>query len=129
MLTRLSCSLDTRRALAQWAGVIVASVVAGILLGILRRENFAIKTALEWSIPVGLTLALIFWAWASRMVQRTASQPSTSIMIGAATSFTFEGEIITSMGHLGRSYQIAVNDTLACQDQEQEQAAGQPAGV
>ncbi len=109
-------SSDTRRALAQWAGVFLASILSGILLGILRQRGTPLKTALEWAIPVGLSLALITWVWVIRAMPQTKE---ISGPIGVA-SMTFDGEFITTgYGLLGQSYELPPQTTFACQIEEQ----------
>ena len=66
MATRTAFWPDVRRAGAQWAGVVLASMLSGLLLGTLRHQGIAEKLALEIAVPVGLLLALWFWIEASR---------------------------------------------------------------
>src|SRR5258708_23243340 len=66
---------ETRRIIAQWVGVALASIISGVLLGILLRQNMNDKLALEVALPVGFLLALLFWIWSGR---RFRSEEHTS---------------------------------------------------
>lgn len=57
--------LEVRRAIARWTGVMIASVVCGLLLGLLRQQGIPYKQALEMALPVGFLLALLSWVWFS----------------------------------------------------------------
>jgi hypothetical protein len=52
---------------AQWFGVGLASIPAGITLGILLRNGIARKEALEIALSLGFVLALVFWILIGRM--------------------------------------------------------------
>jgi hypothetical protein len=52
----------------------MASVLSGVLLGILRRQGVAYRPALEMALPVGFLLALLFWIWLSRQFSIKAIQ-------------------------------------------------------
>jgi ABC-type Fe3+-siderophore transport system permease subunit len=57
---------EVRRVAAQWIGVALASVLAGVLMGTLIREGFADRLALKVSMSAGFTLAVVFWVLVER---------------------------------------------------------------
>jgi len=74
---------ETRRAIAQWIGIVLASVFSGLLLGILSRQGVSDKLALEIALPVGFLLALLFWIsisywFSTRGVRIPVVQPLSS---------------------------------------------------
>jgi hypothetical protein len=85
MSTRISFWLETRRALAQWIGIVLASIVSGILLGVLRRQGLTYRLSLEIAVPVGLLCALLFWVWLTRRFVAKNVEISVPVSINAVT--------------------------------------------
>jgi hypothetical protein len=102
---------EVRRAFARWTGVVLASVLSGLLLGILRDRGIAYKLALEIAVPVGFLLALLFWIWLSREFPVTVAAPVPLTI--SPNSMTFDGELTFVY-----SYQVpAMPPTFAGQGQ------------
>jgi hypothetical protein len=82
--------LEVRRAIARWTGVMLASVFCGLLLGLLRRQGIAYRSALEIALPVGFLLALLFWIWVSSRFSTAIAKPAPV----SAAAVNFEGQSI-----------------------------------
>jgi hypothetical protein len=102
MSSQLTFWPDLRRALFQWAGVVVAVIISGLLLGVLLRQGVDDTTALEICLVVGFVLALGLWVgitgWMALRAARAAQVP-----------ITFEGELAVTY-----SLQYAGQPTIAC---------------
>lgn len=97
--------LEVRRAIARWTGVMIASVICGLLLGLFRRQGIAYKTALEMALPVGFLLALLFWVLLSRRFSAVVAAEHTT----ALTIAIIQPEMMTVY-----SFQFAPVVTVAC---------------
>jgi hypothetical protein len=97
--------LEVRRAIARWTGVMIASVICGLLLGLLRREGVPYKAALEMALPVGFLLALLFWVWVTYRFSRESLQLP---LPASATVPTFEGQFTAEY-----SFQMMAQPTIA----------------
>jgi len=98
---------ETRRALAQWAGIALASIISGLLLGVLLRQGMNEKLALEIALPVGFLVALLCWIsvsyWFATRSVRIPLQVSPTVP-------NFEGQLTAAY-----SFQMANMPTIACQ--------------
>lgn len=94
MLAHRAFWLEVRRAFAQWTGVVLASVLSGLLLGILRRQGIPYKPSLEMALPVGFLLALLFWLWISSRYSRALAAMPASVSPAAVN---FEGQPATTV--------------------------------
>src|SRR5260370_34336167 len=94
---------ETRRIIAQWVGVALASIISGVLLVMLLRQNMNDKLALEVALPVGFLLALLFWIWSGRRFSTSAARitvpvpvpvsPITPNFGGQATIMTYPFQV------------------------------------
>ncbi len=82
--------LELRHAFARWTGIVLASLFSGLLLGILRRQGVAYRSALEIAVPVGFVLALGFWVWISSRFSSAAIAKPAPV---SASAVNFEGQI------------------------------------
>jgi membrane-associated phospholipid phosphatase len=89
MIGRIFYWPEIRRIFAQWAGVVLASVLAGVLLGMLEMGGANEKMALEISLPAGFILAAILW---NLIGHRFAVTIVRYAVAGAATTVEFQGE-------------------------------------
>jgi hypothetical protein len=106
MLAQTSFWLEVKRTASQWTGVVAASILSGLLLGVLRQQGVQYKPALEMALPVGFLLALLFWIWiGSRFAVKAIDIPIPV----SATIPTFEGQLVWEY-----SFQM-VGPTLASQ--------------
>ena len=111
MSAHITFWLEVRRAFARWMGVVLASILSGVLLGILRRQGMAYKPALEIALPVGFSLALLFWIWISHRVSAASVPVPIPIAVAVPSTVpTFDGEWAGAF-----SYQGPVSPTFACQ--------------
>jgi urea transporter len=92
--------LEVRRAIARWTGVILASVLSGLLLGALRRQGMAYRSALEWALTLGFILALLFWIWISSQFSGVSVARPAPVSPDAVN---FEGQSATT-----RAFQCTV---------------------
>ncbi len=83
---------ETRRIIAQWVGVALASIISGVLLGILLRQNMNDKLALEIALPVGFLLALLFWIWGGRWLSVGTTRITVLVPVSSAVP-NFEGDL------------------------------------
>lgn len=106
MTTKAAFWPETSRIIGQWIGIATASVLSGLLLGILSREGVGEKLALEIALPIGFLLALIFWVLIGYWFRtRTAG-----ISVPVSSNVTnFEVQPATS------SYSVAPAYTMASQ--------------
>ena len=75
------------RILAQWIGVGLSSLIAGIMLGILLRGGIQQKEARSIALSLGFVLALVFWVLIGRMF---TAQPIECAMGISSTVVQFE---------------------------------------
>jgi hypothetical protein len=99
--------LETRQTIAQWTGIVMASALSGVLLGVLRRQGVVYRPALEIALPVGFLLALLFWIWLSRQFSIKAIQIPVPISPNVTN---FEGQLTTVV-----SFQMIEQPTIASQ--------------
>lgn len=99
--------LETRRIIAQWIGVVGASILSGVLLGVLRRQGMSRTLALELALPVGFLLALLFWVWLSRRfspkpieinVPISAFVPTFDSQLPAVPVYSYQGPVNPAVG-------------------------------
>ncbi len=109
MATRISFWLETRRALAQWTGIVLASFVSGILLGVLRRQGVTYRISLEIAIPVGLLFALLFWVWLTRRFVVRNIEVSVPV---STNTVTLEGQFTVADCYS----QALIQPTVSCQN-------------
>ena len=117
MTTKAAFWPETRRIFMQWAGVVLASVLSGFLLGVLLRQGMGERLALEIALPVGFLLALLFWIWSSRRFSTTDATITVPVPL-SSTITNFEGQATTT----AYPYQYAPVVTLAYQDPRLEGA-------
>jgi hypothetical protein len=70
---------ETRRAIAQWAGIVLASVLSGSLLSILLRQGMNERLALRVALSVGFLMAVLFWLLISRRFAGTAVEYTVGV--------------------------------------------------
>lgn len=99
---------ETRRVIAQWIGLVVASVLSGLLLGILMRQGLDREHALETALPVGFLLALLFWVLVDRWFLIRAARISVPTPI-SPNVMNFEQQPVMA------AYSSAPAFTIACQ--------------
>ncbi len=108
---------ETRRITAQWVGLALASIISGVLLGMLLRQGTNERLALEIALPVGFLLALLFWIWSGRRFSTSATRITVPVPL-SPTSLNFEGQATIT----AYPYQVAPIVTLAYQDPRLEGA-------
>jgi len=108
MSTHTALWPEIRRAGAQWSGVVAASLMSGLLLGVLLRQGARQRLALEIAMSVGFLLAVIFWMLINRRFTVKPIQIQTPVSSNVPT---FEGQLTTSV----YSVQYTAIPTLACQ--------------
>ncbi|HLM81074.1 MAG TPA: hypothetical protein VK302_10620 [Terriglobales bacterium] len=79
MSTRTVFWPDLRRIIAQWAGVVLASILSGVLLGILLRWGFAERLAFGIALATGFLLALVFWIVIGRQFKPVAIEYTIAV--------------------------------------------------
>lgn len=68
MSTRKLCWPEIMRIWAQWAGIGLAAIPTGLILGLLLRYGASQTSALALALPVGFALALTFWILIARWI-------------------------------------------------------------
>jgi len=117
METRTSLWPEIRRIVAQWVGVTLASIISGVLLGILLRQNINEKLALEIALPVGFLLAMLFWIWSDRRFSASATR--ITVPVAASPTITNFDGLATITAY---PYQFAPMVTFAYQPPQLEGA-------
>lgn len=110
---------ETRRAIAQWIGIVLASVLSGLLLGILLRQGVSDKLALEVALPVGFLLALLFWISISYWFSTRSVRISMVVALSSNIP-NFEGDPIIK----GYLYQVPPTIPTMAPQFEAAQVAG-----
>lgn len=84
----------------------MASVISGVLWGMLSRQGVNDKLALQIALPVGFLLALLFWIWAGLRFSTIPARIIASVPVTATITIFEGGAAITP-------YQVAPVVTLA----------------
>jgi hypothetical protein len=100
---------ETRRIIAQWVGIAMASVLSGSLLGLLIRQGLDREHAFETALPVGFLLAILFWVLVDRWFLTRSARMSVSTPISPNVP-TFEQQPAALV-----AYSFAQDVTIACQ--------------
>lgn len=111
MSTQTAFWPEIRRAVLQWAGVVLAAIISGLLRGGLLHSGMSEKHALEIALPVGFLVALLCWVlvafWFLLKSRATLSMP-----VSAPTVPNFEGQLTTAYSY---SFEMAAPPTIAYQ--------------
>lgn len=88
MAARLFYWSELRRVIAQWAGIALAAVLAGFLLGALMQIGYHRRPALEISVAAGFVMAIVFWGLMGRRYSVSVVQYA---VVSPSTTFQFQG--------------------------------------
>jgi hypothetical protein len=79
MSTRKVFWPEIMRVWAQWVGIGVAAVPAGLTFGVLLRNGIDEKAALAISLVIGFVLSLTCWIWIARHIAVKPDEYTTGV--------------------------------------------------